>query len=72
MLKYAGDPEILQKDNRPCVLIVRLKYNGKNQDFAVLYKYSEIKNFINGKNEQEVLVGKKAFQALSDLASRIR
>ena len=35
MLKYAGDPEILQKDNRPCVLIVRLKYKGKNQDFAV-------------------------------------
>ena len=35
MLKYAGDPEILQKDNRPCVLIVRLKYKRKNQDFAV-------------------------------------
>ena len=32
MLKYAGDPEILQKDNRPCVLIVRLKYKGKNHD----------------------------------------
>ena len=38
MLKYAGDPEILQKDNHTCVLIVRLKYKGKNQDFAVLYK----------------------------------
>ena len=37
MLKYAGDPEILQKDNRPCVLIVRLKYKGKNKDFAVPY-----------------------------------
>ena len=32
MLKYAGDLEILQKDNRPCVLIVRLKYKGKNHD----------------------------------------
>ena len=37
MLKYAGDPEILQKDNRPFVLIVRLKYKRKNQDFAVPY-----------------------------------
>ena len=35
MLKYAGDPEILQKDNRPCVLIVRLQYKGNNQDLAV-------------------------------------
>ena len=35
LLKSAGDPEILQKDNRPCVLIVRLTYKGKNQDFAV-------------------------------------
>ena len=32
MLKYAGYPEILQKDNRPFVLIVRLKYKGKNHD----------------------------------------
>ena len=32
MLKYAGDLEILQKDNRPCVLIVRLKYKRKNHD----------------------------------------
>ena len=32
MLKYAGDPEILQKDNHTCVLIVRLKYKGKNHD----------------------------------------
>ena len=32
MLKYAGDPEILQKYNRPCVLIVRLKYKRKNHD----------------------------------------
>ncbi len=32
MLKYAGDPEILQEDNRPCVLIVRLKYKRKNHD----------------------------------------
>ena len=32
MLKYAGDPEILQKDNHTCVLIVRLKYKRKNHD----------------------------------------
>jgi hypothetical protein len=33
--KYKGDPEILQKTGRPCVLVVRLKYKGKNQDFAI-------------------------------------
>ena len=33
--KYSGDPEILQKTGRPCVLIIRLKYKGANQDFAV-------------------------------------
>lgn len=30
-----ADPEVLIKDHRPTVLIVRLKYRGKNQDFAV-------------------------------------
>ena len=50
MLKYAGDPEILQKDNRPCVLIVRLKYKGKNQDFAVPYPSYSIMPIDNREN----------------------
>ena len=33
--KYEGDPEVLRKSGRPCVLIVRLKYKGQNRDFAV-------------------------------------
>ena len=35
LLKYSGDPEILQKSNRPYVLVIRLKYRGNNYDFAV-------------------------------------
>ena len=33
--KYSVDPEMLHKSDRPCVLVVRLKYGGKNRDFAV-------------------------------------
>ncbi len=33
--KYQTDPEVLQKDSRPYVLIIRLKYKGSKQDFAV-------------------------------------
>lgn len=33
--KYAIDDEMLHKSGRPCVLIVRLIYKGKRQDFAV-------------------------------------
>ena len=33
--KHAADKEMLQKANRPCVLVVRLKYKGKRYDFAV-------------------------------------
>jgi len=32
---YSIDPEVLQKPGRPCVLVVRLKYRGMNQDFAI-------------------------------------
>ncbi len=32
---YSADSEILTKTGRPCVLIVRLRYKGKNYDFAV-------------------------------------
>ena len=32
---FKVDPEMLNKTGRPCVLIVKLKYHGKNQDFAV-------------------------------------
>lgn len=35
LTKFSGDPEILQKSGRPCVLVIRLKYKGRNQDFAV-------------------------------------
>ena len=40
--------------------------------FAVLYKYVEIKNSMNDKPKQEVLVGKQALNALSNLAMQIR
>ena len=33
--KYSGDPEMLQKSTRPCVLIIRLKYRDHSYDFAV-------------------------------------
>lgn len=32
---YQSDPEVLQKAGRPYVAVLRLKYKGKNQDFAV-------------------------------------
>lgn len=33
--KYKNAPEILTKSQRPYILVIRLKYNGKNCDFAV-------------------------------------
>ena len=33
--EYTADKEMLQKAKRPCVLIMRLKYKGRNYDFAV-------------------------------------
>ena len=33
--KYKNDPEVLTKSKRPYVLVLRLKYKGKNCDFAV-------------------------------------
>ena len=33
--KYSVDPEMLHKSDRPCVLVIKLKYRGKNRDFAV-------------------------------------
>lgn len=33
--KYKNDPEVLTKSKRPYVLVIRLKYKGKNCDFAV-------------------------------------
>lgn len=33
--RYIKDKEMLQKSSRPCALIVRLKYRGRNYDFAV-------------------------------------
>ena len=35
LARFSGDPEILQKAGRPCVLVIRLKYKEKNRDFAV-------------------------------------
>lgn len=32
---YAEDREVLQKSGRPCVLVIRLNYKGRNRDFAV-------------------------------------
>ncbi len=32
---YTSDPEMLQKANRPCVLVLRLKFRGDNYTFAV-------------------------------------
>ena len=33
--KYKADTEVLHKKGRPYVLVIRLKYKGKNQDFAI-------------------------------------
>lgn len=33
--KFSEDKEILHKANRPCVVVVKLKYKGHNHDFAV-------------------------------------
>ena len=33
--KFKSDNEILRKKGRPYVLVIRLKYKGKNQDFAI-------------------------------------
>lgn len=33
--KYNNDSEMLQKVGRPCVLVIRLKYKGRNQNFAI-------------------------------------
>lgn len=33
--KYKADKEILHKKGRPYVLVIRLKYKGNNQDFAI-------------------------------------
>ena len=33
--KYKNDPEVLTKSKRPYVLVIRLKYKGKNCDFAI-------------------------------------
>jgi hypothetical protein len=33
--KYRGDPEVLRKAGRPCVLVLRLKYKGTHDTFAV-------------------------------------
>mgnify|MGYP003560878990 FL=1 len=35
LLKFSGDPEVLQKSTRPYVLVIRLKYRDTNYDFAV-------------------------------------
>lgn len=32
---YSKDNEVLKKSGRPCVLVIRLKYKGKNRDFAI-------------------------------------
>ena len=33
--RFNQDPQMLQKENRPCVLILKLKYKGNNYHFAV-------------------------------------
>ena len=33
--KFPDDKELLHKAERPCVLVIRLKYKGHNYDFAV-------------------------------------
>ncbi len=33
--KFPGDKELLHNAQRPCVLVIRLKYKGHNYDFAV-------------------------------------
>lgn len=33
--KYTADPEVLHKNGRPYVLVIRLKYKGRNHDFAI-------------------------------------
>jgi hypothetical protein len=32
---YGGDREMMLKHNRPCIVVVRLKFRGKRRDFAV-------------------------------------
>ena len=38
LAKYTVDPEMLTKSNRPCVLIIRLKYKGHLYDFGVPFR----------------------------------
>lgn len=38
LISYKKDPEFLSKAKRPCVLVVRLKYKGKNYNFAVPFR----------------------------------
>lgn len=35
LAEYTADKEMLQKAQRPCVLIIKLNYKGKKYDFAV-------------------------------------
>lgn len=35
LLKYSGDSEVLQKNTRPYVLVIHLKYKNSDYDFAV-------------------------------------
>jgi hypothetical protein len=33
--RYGGDREMMLKHNRPCIVVVRLKFRGQRRDFAV-------------------------------------
>ncbi|SFB12308.1 hypothetical protein [Selenomonas ruminantium] len=38
------DPEVLEKHNRPCLLVMRLKYAGKKRMFAVPFRSNIVGN----------------------------
>ena len=37
------DPEMLDKHGRPCLLVARLKYKGKNSLFAIPFRSNKIR-----------------------------
>ena len=36
--RFSGDEQVMLKEDRPYVLIVRLRYKGKNQSFAIPFR----------------------------------
>lgn len=43
--KYREDPQVLYKDKRPYVLVIRLQYRGQKQDYLTAYEAGERPKF---------------------------